>query len=87
MGPIPPYGPAITQAAQSGDLAQMQATANAARIAIARCGGETLNFGGAQGTGSVEFVACTPDQVADVAAALKTLEDAIAKAEAAQQSS
>jgi hypothetical protein len=88
IGPLPPYGPAITQAAQRGDLAEMEATANAARIAIAQCGEEKLTY--AEGVGvasaSVQFTACTPDQVAGVAAALKTLEAAIAKAQDQQSS-
>ncbi|MGD1067359.1 MAG: DUF1843 domain-containing protein [Vulcanimicrobiaceae bacterium] len=87
LGPIPPYGPAITQAAQRGDLAEMQATANAARIAIAQAGGAALKYGGdASGPGTVSFTACSPEQVAEIAAALKTLDAAIAKAEASQSS-
>jgi Domain of unknown function (DUF1843) len=85
-GPLPPYGPAITQAAQRGDLAEMHATANAARIALAQAGGEKLTYGeGAKGPGSVSFAPVTPAQVAEVAAALKTLDEAIAKAEAQQK--
>ena len=86
-GPLPVSGPAITQAAQRGDLAEMEATANAARLAIAQCGGAKLTFAeGANASPTVQFAACTPDQVGAVSAALKTLDEAIAKAQAQQSS-
>ncbi|MGD0051246.1 MAG: hypothetical protein ABSD03_05410 [Vulcanimicrobiaceae bacterium] len=85
-GPLAPCGPAITAALKRGDLAEMHATANATRIALAQAGGEKLTFDESSKGRSVSFAPVTPSQVAEVAAALKTLDEAIAKAEAQQQS-
>jgi hypothetical protein len=83
-GSLPPCGPAIAQAVKRGDLAEMHATANAARIALAQAGGEKLTYSEGAGPGSVSFAPVTPAQVAEVATALKTLDEAIVKAEAQQ---
>ncbi|MBF6303010.1 DUF1843 domain-containing protein [Nocardia amamiensis] len=63
--PRPPYGHAIHDAINSGDLQRMKAVAEGARKALYE----------------VEFAPVAPEQIAEVTDALRALEDAISRLE------
>ena len=79
-GPNVPYGPPIHAAAKRGDLAEMEAVANAARVALAA--GNPKFAAAARGVqlapGTVRFTPVTDQNEGAVTAALATLETAIA---------
>ena len=80
-GPLVPYGPPIHAAAQRGDLAEMEAVANAARLALAA--GNPKFASAARGVvpapGAVTFTPVTERNEGAVTTALATLEAAIAR--------
>ncbi len=80
-GPLVPYGPPIHAAAKRGDLAEMEAVANAARLALAA--GNTKFAAAARGIGpvpgAVSFTPVTDQNEGAVTTALATLETAIAR--------
>ena len=80
-GPLQPYGPPIHAAAKRGDLAEMEAVANAARLALAA--GNTKFAAAARGIsavpGAVTFTPVTDQNEGAVTTALATLESAIAR--------
>jgi hypothetical protein len=79
-GPLVPYGPPIFAAAKRGDLAEMEAVANAARLALAA--GNPKFAGAARGLsaipGAVTFTPVTAQNEGAVTTALASLESAIA---------
>ncbi len=79
-GPLVPYGPPIFAAAKRGDLAEMEAVANAARLALAA--GNPKFAGAARGLsaipGGVAFTPVTEQNEGAVTTALASLESAIA---------
>ncbi len=80
-GPLVPYGPPIWGAAKRGDLAEMEAVANAARLALAA--GNPKFAGAARGVvpvpGAVTFTPVTERNEGAVTTALAALETAIAR--------
>ncbi len=80
-GPMPPYGPAIHAAVKRGDLAEMEAVASAARLALAA--GNAKFAGAARGVqavaGAATFTPVTEQNEGAVTTALATLETAIAR--------
>lgn len=80
QGPLPPYGPAIWDAAKRGDLEEMERVADAARHAIARgAKDEGVQFeAGASGAAS-HFREVASHEVVEVREALTGLEQKIAE--------
>jgi hypothetical protein len=80
-GPVMPYGPPIYDAVQRGDLAEMEAVAAAARLALAA--GDAKFASAARGVapvpGAVTFTPVTAQNEGAVTTALATLESAIAR--------
>jgi hypothetical protein len=85
-GPVPPYGPAIWDAAKRGDLHEMEHIADAARLALAKGAkdaGVTFSESASAAAGHFEEVAS--HQVVEVREALSGLEKKIAELRGQQQ--
>jgi hypothetical protein len=79
-GPVPPYGPAIWDAAKRGDLTEMENVADAARLAIAQGAKQAgVEFGEAGQNATVHFHAVAHHDVENVRSALSALEQKIAE--------
>jgi Domain of unknown function (DUF1843) len=84
-GPLPPYGPAIWDAAKRGDLHEMEHIADAARHAIARGAaqeGVEIQSGASAAAGHFRDVAA--HEVAEVREALTHLEGKISELRASR---
>jgi hypothetical protein len=78
QGSLPPYGPAIWDAAKRGDLAEMEHIADAARLALARGAKEEgVHFADSYSTAKVHFKDVASHEVAEVREALTHLEKKI----------
>ena len=83
-GPVPPYGPAIWDAAKRGDIHEMEHVADAARQAIARGAKEEgIEFAAAAGAATTHFHDVAAHEVVEVRSALSALEAKIAELRAA----
>jgi hypothetical protein len=79
-GPIPPYGPAIWDAAKRGDLHEMEHIADAARHAIARgAASEGVEIKSAAEGGASHFRDVAGHEAGEVREALTHLEGKIAE--------
>ncbi|MBV8298649.1 MAG: DUF1843 domain-containing protein [Candidatus Eremiobacteraeota bacterium] len=77
-GPLPPYGPAIWDAAKRGDLQEMEHIADAARHAIARSAAqEGVQISESTSSAATHFRECASHEVVEVREALTHLEGKI----------